>query len=665
MSESLQSTSSGWSPVVLMLAVAIPLFLFWRPLRYLINEYRLYRRCQQYPHIIVCKDSSAATSERNSNGIVGLITQIIVWLLRALLSFLGFVTNIFVTALTSKISKTESTTADQSLTELTGSSIETTTYSDTGSRVQSSSLRSHYHSSASNDTNQVTIVERKEPSKEKFHVPIQSEEIFASSPQTNEIYHHQNRKGLSFMTSKPEAQQSPSDSIRTSESTIRSRPQSQYPQTRIVPTATALATVTKPVVFDSSSLSEKMRKRRLNGERIMGYDAITGGGNEGQSRKRRKLSGGRMPLQGSTVRHPRVGAWQTTRILDKREREQREERLLRSLSRKRVKPTVEVSKPAPSTATSTSTAAPASSTPAFTFGQTPASTSTKPPTAAPAAAKQEAPAATSAPAPAFQFGASGSGTAEKKSEPAAKAPAFSFGNTSTSTAAAPDSSKAPAASAPAPAAPFQFGASSSGTSTNPTTKSQPTDQGAFKFGAAPAPATSSAPPSFGAAPSAPTPAAPSFGASTATSAAPAPSFGATSATPTPAPPAFGATPAPAPAAPTFGAAPAPSGFVAPAPAAPSFGSSTTTSFGAPAPSSQPPKPAAAPAFSFGNTKENTNPGGFNSSFQAPAPSNGFLKPQPTNTATPSFGGFSAGAPPASSSGASARRMARRAQRRRR
>ena len=139
-------------------------------------------------------------------------------------------------------------------------------------------------------------------------------------------------------------------------------------------------------------------------------------------------------------------------------------------------------------------------------------------------------------------------------------------------------------------------------------------------------------------------------------------------------------------APAFGAA-APTAFgAAPIPA-------TTNQFGAPTPG---PATAPAPQFQFGNTKENTNPGSFNSTFQqAPAPSSGFLKPQPTNGnyAPPlgmnggfsagasnggpvaSFGadsaggmsGFSAGAGagPVATTGASARRMARKSRVRRR
>ena len=99
--------------------------------------------------------------------------------------------------------------------------------------------------------------------------------------------------------------------------------------------------------------------------------------------------------------------------------------------------------------------------------------------------------------------------------------------------------------------------------------------------------------------------------------------------------------------------------------------------------------------SFGNTKENTNPGMVNSTFQQsstasngnmPTASNGFSKPDPTNgnnsappfgmnaPAPPSFGAgiggpvasFGAGAGgPAASSGASARRQQRRSRTRRR
>ena len=655
-----QSVNSGWSSFVLILATTIPLIVCWKPLRYFINEYRLYKRCQQYPNIVVYKGNSSATASgpKSDDGIIGLVMHIGIWLFRALVSFLGFVMGSFITMLTSAMNKKEKETsnAEETPTPLS-SSKEITDYtmassSDIGKQAQLPSRRPVHHSVSKDAVTNGAKAQLAQTARQNFIIRRQSEEIFESSNQQTEKVDQPMQNGLRSMASAPAMQERPRSILRKRErSSAHSRPSKHHSQTQIVATTSTLATVPKSFVFDSSSLSEKMRKRRLNGENVMGYNAIaTGEGDEGISRKRRKLNVGRMPLQGCVARHPRAGAWQTTKILDKREREEREERLLRSMSRKRVKRTEETFKlAAPPTA---STVAPAASTPAFTFGQTVATTSTAAPTA-----KQEAPATVSTPAPAFQFGGNTiekpkqgeSGGAEKKSEPAANAPAFSFGNTTTATtdtAAKSDKVQAPAPSAPA--ASFQFGAPSADTKP----KDQPAQQQPPTFGVPPASTSTSV------APSAPAAAAPSFGAPSA--APPAPSFGAPSA-PVAAAPTFGGFGA-TPAAPTQ--APAPSTFGAP---------SGSTTFGAA--SSQPAKPATAAPFSFGNTKENTNPGGFNAKFQAAAPSNGFMKPQAPNAPTTGFGGsnfggmpggFSAGAaPPAVTTGASARRMARRARSRRR
>ena len=689
MADSVQSTSSGWSSFALILATAIPFILFWKPLRYFINEYRLYRRCQQYPHIVVCKDnSSTTTSERISgHGIVGQIIPIGVWLFDALLSLLGLIISLLgliinksITALASKISKKESTTAEPRETQLS-------TSKELNEQVQSSPLRILHYASFEDNLSRGTKVEVVKTTKHNFDLTRRSEEIFESSFENTENFDRPMQKELHSVVSKPLFQQRPSDEIRRGNTAMHSRPPNHRSQTQTVAVNTlTLATMTKSVEIDSYSLSEKMRKRRFNGGCITGHNLVSGEGNEGDIRKKRKLNNGRISLRGSVVRNPRVGAWQTTKILNKREREQREERLLRSMSRKRVKPTIEVSKSIAST--TSSTVVPISSTPAFNFGQATAATSTN--SNAPTS-KHEPPSAVSTPAPAFQFGGNGTGDTEKKPLPTTKTPAFSFGNSSNSTNAASNKPQAPPASVSAPAAPFQFGGPNVGTSGDAKTKGQSAQQVPPKSGTAPSASKNLAVPLFGAQ------VLPGFGAvdpastnkiAPSTPAAPAPSFGTTSAAQTQAPavsgfvaPAissFGGKSTATSAAPAFTGAPAPSGFGAPAPVAQGFGTTTVpqTTFGAPpapATSSQPLKPVNVPPISFGNTKENTNPGGFNSTFQAPAPSNGFLKPQPTNAVVPGFGstntggmpGYNAAAPPVSTSGASARRMARRARTRRR
>eukprot|EP00531_Pseudo-nitzschia_arenysensis_P018008 CAMPEP_0116138810 /NCGR_PEP_ID=MMETSP0329-20121206/12975_1 /TAXON_ID=697910 /ORGANISM="Pseudo-nitzschia arenysensis, Strain B593" /LENGTH=581 /DNA_ID=CAMNT_0003633807 /DNA_START=26 /DNA_END=1768 /DNA_ORIENTATION=+ len=581
MTESTNSImSSGWSSVVLFLATAIPLFLFWKPLRNVINEYRLYKRCQQYPHIVVCKESTTTSGRKSDDGIVGQVLRIGIWLASSLFSVLQFLTGALITMVLSTTNKKEQETIEESPTLLSGSietEEQTMSSSDSGSKVNLASDRS-IHFSVSKDTSNIgTKIHRSQPAKQKIHrsqpaklnsyMMRPSEDIFESSNQQTERINLPMQYGQRSMATAPFIQERKAGGIRRRRNTAQPQPSNHHLQSQMVATTSTQTTVTKPFVIDSSSLSEKMRKRRSNGEQIMGYNAITGEGDEGTSRKRRKLNVGRMPLQGCVSRHPRVGAWQTTRILDKREREERE--LLRSMSRKRVKPTVEPPKPAASATAST---------PAFSFGQTTAATT-----------KQDAPAAAAAtPAPAFQFGAtaaakpneSASGATDKKSEPA-KTPAFSFGATTTSNATTnSDKAQALAASAPAPAAPFSFGSSTGGASGDTKAKDQPAKTPAFTFGSTPAAAPTAA------TPAAPAQAPPSFGTTgaastntTATSSAPAPSFGApTAATPAAPAPTFGATPA-AP-APAFGATPAaPAPAFGATPAAPAFGSTPAPAFG--------------------------------------------------------------------------------------
>eukprot|EP00536_Pseudo-nitzschia_multiseries_P011877 jgi/Psemu1/30386/gm1.30386_g len=479
------------------------------------------------------------------------------------------------------------------------------------------------------------------------------------------------------------------------------------------------ATLTRPVQIDPSSLSEKMRKRRLNGEVRNGINAMPQQQDCGvTSRKKRKLNSGRVPLQGYVARRPTVGAWKTTKALDKREREEREERLLRGMNRKRSKPTTEklpsvaaeslnTTNSTVSSLTSTS-ATPSISAPAFGFGQSDAKNSAVVNTSSD---KQVVPVPVSTPAPTFQFGANkqtvsdpskqlqDNTAAVAQPEAASQAPpAFPFGNASTETSNSSTNSSKPEptqglSAVPAPTAPaLTFGGApaSSAPAPAPTFKAAPAPSApapALTFGAAPVPSAQAPAPTFGAAPASSAQApAPTFGAAPASSAqAPAPTFGAVTASA----PTFGTEPASsaqAPAlAPTFGATPAPAPTFGAAPAPAAFGATTSTvtntfgtSSGFAAGST---RQQSNGQFSFGNTKEN----------QVPAPSNGFMKPQPSNgnslpplgmkggfsiggsngTAMPSFGGgngvgFNSGNTTVAAAGtASARRMARKSRNRRR
>ena len=83
----MKPTTSGCSSFVLILAAAIPLLLFWGPLRELINDYRIYRQVQKYPHIVVYKNNSRKGYNRIS-GVAVLIGRLS---LKALITLFGFV----------------------------------------------------------------------------------------------------------------------------------------------------------------------------------------------------------------------------------------------------------------------------------------------------------------------------------------------------------------------------------------------------------------------------------------------------------------------------------------------------------------------------------------------------------------------------------------------
>lgn len=115
---------------------------------------------------------------------------------------------------------------------------------------------------------------------------------------------------------------------------------------------TAVTTLTTYRPIDSSSLSEKIRKRRSNGEDL----------SLGRSGKKRRLNDARITLQGCALR-PRA-SWQYRPSLNKRELERREERILDDMNRKRIKLNTE-SGPAPAP-----TGSVAGAPPPFQFGGT-------------------------------------------------------------------------------------------------------------------------------------------------------------------------------------------------------------------------------------------------------------------------------------------------------
>jgi hypothetical protein len=576
-------------------------------------------------------------------------------------------------------------------------------------------------------------------SKYYYNIQGQSTDLFESSESssesssTTEDNKHAKKKRLHDLPSKQSShseactkppsqqqQQQPLNISRGNNITRISGSSKRKFSSPIMAAATTVALTESMCIDSTTSLSDQMRKRRLNGENI----ALQQNNGVVESRKKRRLNSSRTSVFQGVARRQTGSFWQSRKPLDKREREEREERLLRGMNRsKRTKPNDKpiIENPKLVTGTESTTAAAATnqftaaapttaavSGPAFNFGQAGSIN---------ASDKQgtEITATSSAPAPApaitNQF------TAAAPTPAAASAPTFNFGqagaNTSEKKQAAPDLVSKPST------APLQFGgnleAVKDSTAINPQPSSQAppsttantvvattvVNQPSFAFGSgstsapagAPAPTTASTQVQFGAT-------AGQGNNSVTTSQQSAPAQGIT----------FGSLPGSAPApAPTAGLTQNQFGSTgqfnsAAALSSQQSGSTQGNQFGAPstnqsfsgfAPS---PTPAAASqqsvtqgfnqnAFgsqtSFGNTKENTNPGMFNSTFQQsstassgimPPASNGFSKPNPTNgNNTPPFGmnapappSFGAGAGgPVASSGASARRQQRRSRTRRR
>ena len=705
--------------------ILLPLVVFfWGPLLRLINEYRLYRRCKQYPHMIVCKDKSKlrASSSSLSNRIIkdwilpiaGFLWNVLFWCCRKILSnTIGAIvltsTSIFTATKVSTRNEESQKTAPehevpplrikhQPLSTPGPKEEEKRTMMSTSARGRidsdslpataasfpktTSPLTSHSHlpetntksdlflkgeTSNTNRSSSTTTTTKQYYYDVRVPAPDQREleGVHKSSspqplPNSNQIDQRQRVPKRQYKISPVQLLQRRHGVIFHGEN-INGIVRMKAAKRRLPsPMAAALTQGQHSAMhmhIDPSSLSEKMRKRRLNGETSKG---ISGNGSVGvaprqqdggaASRKKRKLNSGRAPLQQYVARRPTVGAWKTTKVLDKREREEREERLLRGMNRKRSKHTPATGKTKTATSTGTESAiaantysntnalVPAStsaSAPAFSFGQTQTPTKTN-----------ATPVSTSTPVPAFQFG--NNNNKQASSDPTSTQPIQGANNDGV--AATAPSKPEPVSHAAPPA--FSFGSAS--TSTTITNSNAATNSG--KPEPTPAPTLAPVPlvPKFGAAPTQ----------SATAPAQSAPAFGATA----PAPATFGAaTPSTANA---FGAS---SGFsAASVPQQSSSQGFNQMSFGTQAAKPENSQP------SFGNMKENQ------------APASGFSKYQPSNmnshpplgmkggfsagasygTAMPSFGGSSAGgfnagnAPVVATGTASARRMARKSRTRR-
>ena len=657
---------------------------------------------------------------------VGIILGI--YLFKAFFWLCGIMIDIFLAVFTSVMSENKPRTVESPVRQLAspGKTRGFTMYhAETGGL---SVQRPRHHSTLEKEFDIDDRVQRVRPVEYNFMVQKQSEEIFESSPEPTGNHDLVMRKDQLLKSSERPIERRSNEKNRKVKTVSQYSPfKRRLPSQSVASMSTAVA-LTLPVDI-SSSLSDKMRKRRLGEGENKGYSIVTGGDNGATSRKKRKLNTGRMPLLGCVARRPTKGAWQTTKILHKREREVREERLLRAMSRKRSKPSLE--KPEHLASAPTSTVSPALSTPGFKFGQTNVVTSTSSPISKEKSASFAAN---------FQFGSNGNGAllpskiegttvaSERRSESAAQSSAgFSFGNTSPNAVnndTSGSKTQAPNASDP-PSVP-QFRLKTNDGSDN---KIKPSEQVPLKLGLKHSTPADSAAPFLGAAVSDSTNVKPTITAVdpavtvasiSSTKEEPKLSFGTTQAaltqapTAAPAAPSFGGNSSAAPTSSTVAGSSGPS-FGTSTPAAPVFGATaaapinfgassdrgTANSFGSG--SSHQPTNTSAPSYQLGsqpaksasiqmpigNTKENTNPGSFN----ATAVSNGFSKPQAINgnfnpplgmnggfatgtgngAPTPAFvgvnaggmPGFSAGAAPVAATGASARRMARKSRNRRR
>ena len=742
----LQSKSSVWSrPIIVVLIFIISsLVLFWGPIRRLINEWRLYRRCQKYPHIVVCKKQENSKNQKQwmtlrrhlrakmariaNNVIKDWLLPIVVFLFAAVGKIFGLILDRFLTVLTFKKSSTStdgieipSTTQPVSAKGEQREEEVTTTESLHGVKenLRESTSSLPVHGTARKEVTQIS------PKTTKYYYNIQGQstdlyESSESSSTTEDIKHAKNKRShdlpskqssysKSYTKPSPQQQQQQSLDISRGKNLTRISGSSKRKFSSPIMAATTTAIPTAAMCIDSTtSLSDQMRKRRLNGENI---------GVVVESRKKRRLNSSRTSVFQGVARRQTGSFWQSRKPLDKREREEREERLLRGMNRsKRIKsndtPIIENPKlvtgtestDPPATNQFTVAAAPttaAASGPTFNFGQADAQASDKQGTEITAATSAPAPAPAPAPAVTNQF------TAAAPTPAAASAPTFNFGQAGANTSE--EKQAAPALASKPSTAPLQFGAPQKleAVKDSTVTNSQPAantvaaqtvvnQQPSFAFGSGSTPASAGA-----LAPTAVSTQVQFGAAGQGNIPAQGITFGAPAPAPAPAPTAgltqnqfgsagqFNSAASSQQSGNQFGAASANqsfSGFTpSPAPAEISQQSVTQgfnqNTFGG--------------QTSFGNTKENTNPGMVNSTFQQsstasngnmPTASNGFSKPDPTNgnnsappfgmnaPAPPSFGAgiggpvatFGAGAGgPAASSGASARRQQRRSRTRRR
>jgi hypothetical protein len=606
-----------------LLAVVGP--LLWRPIRYGINHWRMYRRCRKYPQIIVCTTANEKPSNSSVHGssllVVGSLVTFIVCLPLRLIQFLLSLVRLVFQAVklsieaaaeeTDTCTNTPTPAVNEFISETASVSGSTTSTSSRSSLKRRSALRKSAASSTSSLINsRVVFVEHSNGSvkTENYYYDPQEKPNFSVGatnsqtpekgmtpiqPQRQRLHRIQTPpprrvilpRRIALPEDKENATNAPKDG------SVKKRPliSTQRRLSKIHP----VSMVEHRAPLNTAALSEQMRKRRMEGEDLSLLLHTS-----------KRPNHGRVAL--GAIR-PRIVSARA--ILTKREREEREERILKDMNRKRAKVNETALAPKASSNPDTPTG---SSKPAFQFGSTP--------TSAPAAEQKDEKATD--PNPSFQFGTvapAPSATSRSNSPPAASndptKPAFSFAGTP---ALAPTLGQAPApasAEPPMPTISFASTPATAASTYNPSSAAASRDAPkgtAISFGSTPASATPA--PAGGA----PSPAAFSFGntaphnpgAPPASALAPSTDIS------------FGSTPAPAPAAPTD------------TPAPPSFSFSTTQAVAPAAPSTKPAVPAANSSYvpQFGPT---TPSGGFGAQ-----PSGGAPQQQQFGPTTPS-GGFGA------------------------
>lgn len=291
--------------------------IIWRQVRLLINEWRLYKRKQKYPHMVIYKPTpikrSPARPVRNPLEVVDCLRISTMRVMRwTLSSFLSVRDSILSVAYTISIRAAKK-----------GSDKDPTTPSiDTQSAMHQNHVRyesfSHQISFQRGDEGGIS-----ESSPEESYVGLRRRSSVMFASPTVQFDHPLAKEDHQLQVQKPDLGVRPFPDRMSQAIAIglqRSDHSLHWP--------VAAMTLTKHAPIDFTPLSEQIRKRRSNMEDL----------SLGRSVKKRRLNDARITLKGCAVR-PRA-SWQYRPSLKQREREEREERILKDMASKRSKPTI-------------------------------------------------------------------------------------------------------------------------------------------------------------------------------------------------------------------------------------------------------------------------------------------------------------------------------------